>query len=91
MCRALLDHMAEFDNSKALIDQQQPSGLTKEILQPHIHFKLKINDNDDENEASLFRSTMPNPSDEWISQSSNSKVMEKLAGDWGVKSTKAAD
>ena len=87
MCRALLNHMAEFDSSKAKIDQEHPSGLMKEILWPHIHFDS--NNSDDEIDAS--HSNMPNPNDEWVLQFSDSKTMEQLVQDWGVKSSKAAD
>ena len=94
MHRALLNHLAEFDNSKAKIDQKEPSGLTKEILQHHIHFKL---DDDDDSQSGnkdnehLSHSTMPDPDDEWVGQFSDPKAMEQLAEDWEIKSTKPAN
>jgi len=82
--------MAKFNNSKAQIDQQQPSGFTKEILRPHVRFQVD-NDTDDKNEVFLSHKSMPDPDDDWIAQYSDQKVMGELVGEWGIRCTKVAD
>ena len=91
MHRALLDHMAKFNNLKDQINQEGPSGLTKAILWPHVRFKLDDDDNDNEKEAVFSCSIIPNPNNEWIAQFSDPRAMEKLVENWGMKCNKAAD
>ena len=63
MHMALLNHLAEFNNSKAKVDQKEHSGLTKEI-----HFKLDDdnddNQNDNKDDGHLSHSAMLVPNDD---------------------------